>query len=300
MIDSQELFYQLQIATNNTALSWPSDQNREFEIIRINKSQYGVGLPAAEDTEINERFASCRIQTLIIKKGNGGLGKEKIVMLSCNHPALIRHFANLALDFLNPENRQQIYSNPLSWWEEWTRMIGNTIRVKRPASLIAELLILKDLTEKGHEPKWGGSSQTIHDIEIPTGDIDVKSTLSHSENKITIHGEFQLSGEKPVTIAFCRLEQSGKGYSLNSLVQDLVSAGWDESYLTDELIRLGYEPGSSILNEKYQLIEKRYYLVDNDFPRIDKTSFAGGSIPAGISHINYTVSLDHLKYRDSF
>ncbi len=67
------------------------------------------------------------------------------------------------------------------------------------------------------------------------------------------------------------------------------------------LLELTYfEPGSSILNEKYQLIEKRYYLVDNDFPRIDKTSFAGGSIPAGISHINYTVSLDHLKYRDSF
>lgn len=300
MIDSDELLNQLQIATNNTAVSWPSEQNRDFEIIRMNKTRYGIGLPVSEEVEINEKFANCRIQTISIEKPNSGGVKEKIAVLSCSSPGLLRHFVSLALDFLNPDNRIQIYKDPLSWWKDWTRLTGNAMRLKKPASLIAELLVLNELTEKGVNPKWGGSSQAIHDIETDEGDVDVKSTLSHSEHLVTIHGEFQLADEKNMDLAFCRLEQSKSGHSISSLVQNLVSNGWDESYLSEELEKLGYEPGSSVVDEKYKLIEKKYYPVDNEFPRIVPASFINGEIPSGVSKINYTVNLDKLKSRDEY
>ncbi len=300
MIDSDELLNQLQIATNNTAVSWPSEQDRDFEMVRMNKNRFGIGLPVADDVEINEKFSSCRIQTVTIEKPKTKGGKEKLVVLFCESPALLRYFVSLALDFLNSANRRQIYENPLSWWKDWTRLTGNTMRLKKPASLIAELLVLNELTENGLKPRWSGSSQAIHDIETSKGDVDVKSTLSHSDHVITVHGEFQLSTEKNIDIAFCRLEQSKDGFSINSLVRNLTANGWDESYLMEELERLGYEQGASIMDETYKLIEKKYYPVNDKFPRICPESFVGGTIPAGISKINYSVNLDHLESRDTY
>lgn len=60
MIDSEELLNQLQIAANNTAVSWPSKQDRDFEIIRMNKNSFGIGLPVANNIEINEKI--CQLQ----------------------------------------------------------------------------------------------------------------------------------------------------------------------------------------------------------------------------------------------
>lgn len=61
---------------------------------------------------------------------------------------------------------------------------------------------MNELTENGVKPSWGGSLQTIHDIETSNGDVDVKSTLSHSDHMITVHGEFQLSDEKIWVLRF--------------------------------------------------------------------------------------------------
>lgn len=101
-------------------------------------------------------------------------------------------------------------------------------------------------------------------------------------------------------IAFCYLEQSKDGFSINNLVRDLTANGWNESYLVEELERLGYEQGASIMDEIYRLIEKRCYPVNDEFPRICPESFINGTIPAGISKINYSVNLDHLKSRESY
>lgn len=299
MIDPDNLLEELRFTSIGKARNWPSAEKSEFKLIRKEINTYGVGVPAAENVEINETFSGCRISTETILSQKKGFKNEKIVALTCSNPGLLKQFSVLALDFLNPRNRETIYRNPLSWWKNWIQLTGNTLRIKEPYSIIAELLLLKELTEKKLNPVWTASQKKIHDIETECFDCEVKSTLSHSSSCITVHGEFQLSDKKTLYLGFYRMEQSRSGFSINDLIDSLTDLGWSRSHLDGELTKMGYEPGSSIMKVKYRLVENKFYLVDSNFPSITPSLFVDGKIPRGISKINYTVNLDVLESKDT-
>ena len=78
----------------------------------------------------------------------------------------------------------------------------------------------------------------------------------------------------------------------------LIHAGYSEGKLELELERQGFERGTSIRNKKYKVIEKRKYEVDDSFPRIVQESFKGNKYPNAITHIEYTIDLDGIKYAE--
>jgi hypothetical protein len=76
----------------------------------------------------------------------------------------------------------------------------------------------------------------------------------------------------------------------------LISIGYDESLIESQLEQRGFMPGNSIRDKKYNLLEKRKYDVDDNFPRIVESSFKNDVYPKNIIKILYTIDLEGLDY----
>jgi hypothetical protein len=175
----------------------------------------------------------------------------------------------------------------------WRELLGNSIRQKKPYSVLGELLAFERLLEAGEEPEWLGPSGNSHDIEARLASYEVKSTLSKYSSTFHVAGQFQLR-ETPGRLLFIvhqRFEPSTTGESINTVVARLRAKGHDIAPIEAGLSRLGYEIGGSDRQVSYQLLESRRYHVDAAFPRITDTSFVGGVVPNGIVSIEYEVDL---------
>ena len=92
------------------------------------------------------------------------------------------------------------------------------------------------------------------------------------------------------------MEESHDGISINDMKQRLINAGYDSGRLEIELQHQGLEHGASIRNIKYKILEKRKYVVNDEFPSITRESFKDNHLPSGITHVVYTVDLDAVSY----
>ena len=70
----------------------------------------------------------------------------------------------------------------------------------------------------------------------------------------------------------------------------------DEMLIERKLLKLGFEIGASSRQKKFKILDKRSYIVDSSFPKIDDSSFKDGKLPKAIESIVYTVDLSGLSY----
>jgi len=259
-------------------------------------NEYGVAIPYSGNA-ISEKFANCQIHNRIISID----GKENMfLILSCNQYSLRYEFAAVCAQFAeageNGENRKSIVSNPSAWWEQWKTLLGNTVSVKKPYNIIAEMYVLEYLIRNGKKAVWTSLNLGSNDIETEEESYEVKSTIKRYGATVTVSGQYQLYSTKKLYLVFCRLEKSVTGVSINDMKNKLIETGYCEDLLEQQLGSLGYEFGMSIRNEKYKIIEKRKYLVDQYFPQITPLAFKGDKIPNNIIQITYTIDLDGLEY----
>jgi hypothetical protein len=251
-----------------------------------------------------EEFSSVQIRTA--QEDFTGRRQHGIVV-ECKHRLGTRSiFASLCEDFVRPENRALVTTDPGAWCEPWRVSLGNSLRKRNPCEVIAELLVLCELQKAGLAPCWEGPAKKNHDIVCPDFDVEVKSSTVRSARIITLSSENQLKAHanRPLFIAFCRFEQHPKGqHSIETAKKSLIRAGYDESKIEEGLAACGYTPGNRDRARRYNLLEDttQYYSVDDGFPRITPESFVGGAVPQGIlPNIEYRVDLSdkQLKIRD--
>jgi hypothetical protein len=97
-------------------------------------------------------------------------------------------------------------------------------------------------------------------------------------------------------LTFCTFElTAGQGVSINSLVQDLKSLGYNIATINEALEKKGFGIGKSDRNKTFILHSMYQYEVDDNFPKITEQSFINGVLPAGIIDISYTVDLSGLE-----
>ena len=255
-------------------------------VIRDNEG-YGVAIEFDDIRDISEKFANSRLfsRTLAI----GGIEK-KYLILSCMLDSLRYEFATVCAQFVEPGidgmDRKNLMSEPLEWWKKWRELMGNTISNKEAYSVIAEMMVLDDLYTQDNTVEWTAVNSGSHDIEGNESSYEVKSTVKRYGATITISGQHQLQSLKRLQLYFCRLEQSRTGISINDMKDRLVADGYDKDKIEQQLYQLGYERGASIREEKYKVLEKRKYEVDDTFPKITKASFKDDHIPESITQLH--------------
>jgi hypothetical protein len=256
----------------------------------------GVAIDSDDEATISEKFNQVEITNCnIIISGVG----HNVVLLFTKEATMSEHYGFLCLDFLSPGNRQMIQKHPLEWFEGWRNLLGDTKKRRTIYDYIGEMKTLLSLKEKGEQPKWDSMIKGTYDISTDKALYEVKSTKMKSEEVIEVHNQYQLDAsgfDRPLFIAFCKVEENDAGESIDSLYGKLVAAGFDKNELDQYLEDSGYGPGKADRYKTFLVHEIRLYPVDEKFPKICKDSFKDGKIPAGIVNYQYSVSLDGLSF----
>lgn len=265
-------------------------------VIRLSDG-FGVAVEWERDDAVSEHFASAHFVSA--RMVLGGNDKRLLTLISYRED-LRNEFACVCAQFVDPgengRDRMLLVEKPHSWWKHWRTLLGNAILDKAPYSVLCEMLVLEHVLKTDPHAEWTAAKSGTHDIESPTRVYEVKSTIRRYGADVTISGQFQLTTTKPMDLFFCRVEESPTGISINEMKKRLVDSGYDESLLERQLKVQGYELGASSRDKKYTLLERRYYYVDDKFPKITAHSFKGDKVPHGISHITYSVDLDGMEF----
>ena len=258
---------------------------------------YGVAVPY-EGEDVREDFSNAVIYCDYI----GVNGKnQKVLILSSKTQSMDSAFTNLCLDFVNPgdegEYRKALLASPVKWWASWKELLGNKSIDERVYDVIGELAVLKYYAKKGLNPKWNGPNQSSYDIELDDSFVEVKSSINRTKKEITISSIYQLSNlNKKLYLTFCTFElTAGQGESINSLVKDLKSIGYNVATINEALEKKGFGIGKSDRNKTFILHSMYQYVVDENFPKVIEQSFVDGVLPKGIIDISYTVDLSGLE-----
>lgn len=259
---------------------------------------YGVGILNVNEITINESFVNVRLESKTYNFDGEELSFLVLISTLHEHKS---SFARLCDDFVglgeNRENRDLLTSDPYEWWSKWKSLLGNISSTKHPYSVIAELWSLKSEIIKGHPNiSWEGPLAKNHDLEGDNYHIEVKSSISQFNNQITVSNQFQLDSEIPLYLYLIKWQESGDGISINSLVEDLISLGYSEEVLEQNLAMLNYPKGTNSRTTTYRFIEGRSYLVDENFPIINAKSFKDEKIPLYVLKYEYTVDLSSFEY----
>lgn len=261
---------------------------------------YGVAVPYNGVEPVAERFHSARLTTRhIVIDGE----EHQCLVLTSDVEGFRHEFASLCGDFVEPgengERRLSLLENPQGWWERWTELLGNAVAHKNVHGILGELLVMEQLIKAHRGPcRWGGIHYATHDIETNEHAYEVKATLKRYDTTVTISSQFQLeSDDLPLSLVFCRFEESLHGDCIDDVVVRLVDLGLDLSEINAALNTFQLEQGSSARQKRFKLLEMREYQIDDAFPRITAASFKNNAIPESIIQINYTIDLLGIQYR---
>ena len=268
------------ISENDTILGW------------IYKSQNSIGIIIENiyDVEINERFHSISIEKILL----GVQGEIKnYIGIFCHNHNLYEQFSLMCEDFLYAE-RKQIQQNPYTWYEKWKLLTGDILSKKEIYDILAEILAYKYYSKIDNSMIWKIDEAKTHDIEGKYFDVEVKSTILKYKNEVQISSQHQLlpSQNKKLRLCFFKFEKSDHGISLDEAINLFDNDKKNE--ITKRLEKCNIYKGNKIFKEKYNILSINEYQVDEDFPKIDLSSFVDGKYPKHITKIEYTVELSGL------
>lgn len=261
-------------------------------------SDYGVVLLYNGEEKINESFSNARIISKDVGF-EGGVVRHVLALISPSKE-MEKTFATLCAALISPgengENRTKVLSSPLEWWFSWKELLGNKNIDPRIYDVLGELCVFKEMLTKGENISWNGPNGASYDIEMESRFIEVKSTIARDKREVTISNHVQLKPEnKPLWLVLCQFEPTDMtGVSIDSVVEEISSIGYDSSLINKKLCDMGFEPGMISRKKTFLLQGMLQYTIDDSFPRITPESFAGGVMPKNITKITYTVDLSGM------
>ena len=168
--------------------------------------------------------------------------------------------------------------------------------------LAGELLLINKLVKASQSlwQGWNGPLGSARDYSWGSIDIEAKASRMTGDSKLTVNGLDQLEPEegRELLIHHCVLSDNPAGViHIPGLVDEIRNLISDPEQFDERLINAGY------LREQMDLwLEHRFthhgttiYRVHNDFPRIRKSDFPEGTLPAGISKLRYDIMLSNCS-----
>lgn len=210
-------------------------------------------------------------------------------------------FIDLILRFVDPDMRQQFSTDPESCFKALAELFGNKYSEVPAYSLLAELQLAEMLMQHGKltdvNAQWLGVEGNVHDFELDTCSIEVKSTKNRAD-ELVVSSQYQLrkTNNKPLYVAFFKYEFTGNE-SIETVMNNHAPNTPEYTALMAKLSEKGIEPGDIQWQQKFhQIQDVRFYEVDANFPKITENDFITGQFPIGIDKIVYHVNLNNINY----
>lgn len=147
---------------------------------------------------------------------------------------------------------------------------------------------------------WVGPEKAIRDYQLSEWAIEVKTTHGNNHQKIQVSSERQLdvANIKSLILLHISLEvQQKNGDTLNKIVEEIIELlNTDiasQTRFKSKLLQAGYFNHHQRIydNTGYQIRELNYYLVNNQFPRIEEKD-----IRNGVGDVKYSIIIS--EYTD--
>ncbi|TDL77381.1 PD-(D/E)XK motif protein [Rhodococcus qingshengii] len=191
--------------------------------------------------------------------------------------------------------------------EKWRKFWGSSFRKilteEQIKGLFGELwFLLVWLLTKNLKfvENWVGPNGSRNDFEWKNLAIEVKTTSSVRGHIHKINGIEQLDPPQDGEL-FCFSLRIRKEKTANNTlpvlikrIQNLLESNQQLLDLFDErLAILGYSPAheAEYSEYRYRVIDERFYIVNDEFPRLSVSSFLDG-VPYGVERIDYDVNLE--------
>lgn len=242
--------------------------------------------------------------TVTNREFDTGVGRRNFVVVSCRQLALrdvFDHFAAGVVEAGQERPDQHPAATALAVLARWRELFRPASAALGPlnlAALVAELLVLEEIVARDPGTPlsvWAGPGGARHDFRRGDVAIEVKSTLSHTARRVSINGIDQLEAPAGgrLTLAWHRLERvAGGPHSVFGLADRIIAAGAPAGQLYGLLEQAGSPPFLRDAHEavRFDLRERGFFSVDDDFPRIVPASFSAGA-PRGVDDLRYVVDL---------
>lgn len=230
-------------------------------------------------------------------------GYTRYADIACHRRELDDVFTGLCRDVLvaleiDPARPYHTARVVVDRWRQLFAPLPKALTLAQAIGLFGELLVLIRLLEEDPDAvrHWAGPEGDRHDFNDGLRAVEVKSVVTTSERRtVQVHGLDQL--EAPVggslLLAWHRFENHPEGESLPELVTRARKLCGDDLALLSKLARVGYRPSSDDHQDepRLSLVESRWHLVDDGFPRLIAASITGGAPPNGVLDVHYTVDL---------
>ena len=164
--------------------------------------------------------------------------------------------------------------------------------------LVGELLLLRRLVSASPHlwQGWNGPLGSARDYSWGVVDIEAKASRMAGESRLTVNGLDQLEPEedRELLIHHSILTDNPVGtIDVPSLVDEIRGQISDPEGFDTRLASAKYlsEQRDLWLEHRFTLHGSHIYRVSEDFPRIRKSDFPDGTLPAGVSKLRYDVLL---------
>lgn len=165
--------------------------------------------------------------------------------------------------------------------------------------LVGELLIADRFLEYNADAWeiWKGPSRERHDFRRGAYALEVKTTSRSSNNMVSISRVDQLEAPAggELYLAHVVIEKATDGeYTVAGLVNAVKSRASSPDRVEQIVESLGCgKPDSDAWNRLAFHLEKiTFYAVKEAFPRVTKSAFVAGELPAGVEAMEYVINLD--------
>jgi hypothetical protein len=199
----------------------------------------------------------------------------------------------------SPNSPEAACRRVLSRWRELLdRETAGLLSNESAAGLWGELWNLRELASRNPAclANWTGPLGAAHDFRSDAAALEVKTSLARDGRRYRIHGVDQLAPPEgaPLYFAAMKIElDESTGESLPDMIRGIIDVGFDAVDLLGRLAMVGYDTRDDehYHRLRYRLRESRFHLVDDDFPRIIRSSFVAGALPNQVEGLTYTVDL---------
>lgn len=297
-----------------TAAQYASDQIRvEHTGTQVSEGAVMAGLdaqgrryllvPLSDRADAREDRRSAGVQIEIRELTDAG--RQRVYAAAvCLVPVLNDIFASLAADMLAaldvaPDRPGTALLETLDRWRSLLeRPDSRLLGPQQLAGLFGELMVLKDICIRNPLrglDAWTGPGHDAHDFTAGDLRLEVKATTVREGRMVEVHGVGQLAvphGSR-LWLTYFKLAVSEAGISVPDTVEAIAALGVRRRSLLERLAQAGYDAreAAAYMRPRFEIVERRTYLVDDAFPKIVPESFPSGALPAGVLRLRYEVDL---------
>ncbi|MEC0269706.1 PD-(D/E)XK motif protein [Paenibacillus anseongense] len=192
----------------------------------------------------------------------------------------------------------------LQKWHEFFSKAGDEgLTPEERRGLYGELYFLRCLLRGGVNPSvvsfWQGPYRKNIDFILNDTGVEMKTTLSERPLKVTISNEEQLDTDEVRTLILGVLSLKSSKYNgellldiINEIRQCIRDWPLSNKMFEEALLKAGYHDmfATNYESERYIVLGRKYYKVDEDFPKLSSSM-----LPKGVINVKYDVILDGLQ-----